>query len=113
MKKLLFLGSCLLMITALSSCRGNSGKAAAAAGAAIINEVVNDNEASGSKVSFKGNNKVPVKVKGVDCKGRGGSLCSCTIYIGYTIEGTDNYIGPCENYVNGHRCGHSPSAHGL
>ncbi len=60
-----------------------------------------------------GDNKVEVKVTGVDCKGHGGSLCSCTTYIGYKIAGTNNYTGACQNYVNGHKCGHSPSAHGL
>ena len=61
--------------------------------------------------TFQGNNKVAVKVTGVDCKGLG--LCSCTTYIGYRIAGTNNYTGACQNYVNGHKCRHSPSAHGL
>lgn len=62
--------------------------------------------------SFQGN-RIPVKVNINKCKGYGGSLCSCKTYIGYKIAGTDNYEGACQNYANGHKCGHSPSAHGL
>ena len=62
--------------------------------------------------AFQGN-KVAVEVTGVDCKGHAGSLCSCTTYKGYRIAGTNNYTGACQNYVNGHKCGHGPSAHGL
>lgn len=31
----------------------------------------------------------------------------------YRYKGTDRYQGACENIINGHRCGHSPSEHGL
>ena len=59
--------------------------------------------------AFQGN-KVAVEVTGVDCKGHGGSLCSCTTYKGYRIAGTNNYTGACQNYVHGHKCGHGPDA---
>lgn len=69
-----------------------------------------------SSPSFQGNsrnNKIKVSKSDVDCKGHAGSLCSCTKYVGYKIEGTDYYVGNCQNRVNGHVCGHSPAAHGL
>lgn len=47
------------------------------------------------------------------CKGRAGSLCSCTTFKGYKVAGSDRYYGSCQNRVNGHICGHSASAHGL
>lgn len=67
-----------------------------------------------SHPSFQaGRSDVKVEVRNVDCDGYGGSLCSCTTYKGYKTAGTNNYHGACQNYVAGHKCGHSPSDHGL
>lgn len=57
-------------------------------------------------------NWIKVK-KAAECDPNGGALCSCNYYIGYRYKGTDRYQGACENIINGHRCGHSPSEHGL
>ena len=62
--------------------------------------------------SFKGN-LIAVSVKTRKCSGFGGSLCSCTNYKGFRKAGTNTYTGNCSNMVNGHTCGHGPSAHGL
>lgn len=70
--------------------------------------VVNDNY----QPSFKGN-LIAVSVTIPECSGFAGSLCSCTNYKGYRIAGTKTYTGNCSNMVKGHKCGHSPSAHGL
>lgn len=48
-----------------------------------------------------------------NCKGHGGSLCSCSVFKGYKVAGSDRYYGSCQNRVNGHICGHSAAAHGL
>lgn len=48
-----------------------------------------------------------------NCKGHGGSLCSCSTFKGYKVAGSNRFYGRCQNRVNGHVCGHSASAHGL
>lgn len=47
------------------------------------------------------------------CKGHGGSLCSCTVFKGYRVAGSNRYYGRCQNRIKGHICGHSAAAHGL
>lgn len=63
--------------------------------------------------SFVSNQLIPVEVTVNKCKGHGGSLCSCKKYKGYKHAGREYYEGACSNYINGHKCGHSPEAHGL
>lgn len=62
--------------------------------------------------SFKGK-WINVSVNTPKCAGYAGSLCSCRRFIGQRLAGTDYYKGSCSNYINGHRCGHGPGAHGL
>ena len=64
-------------------------------------------------INFEGGDWIPVKKDVSKCKGHAGSLCSCKKYIGYKKAGREYYQGNCENYVNGHKCGHRPEAHGL
>ena len=67
---------------------------------------------SNNNTTFRGD-WIKVKKSVSKCKGHGGSLCSCKLYVGYKRAGSEYYQGSCENYVNGHRCGHGPGAHGL
>lgn len=64
-----------------------------------------------SNTSFRGGSYVEKRV--YDCNGFGGSHCSCKIFKGYKVNGAELYYGDCQNYVNGHTCGHSAAAHGL
>lgn len=71
------------------------------------------NKANAKETENASSNKdVYVEVR-AKCKGHGGSLCSCSVFKGYKVAGSNRYYGSCQNRVNGHICGHSASAHGL
>lgn len=76
-------------------------------------EYQDNSQRRGSNVNFEANEWNPVEVAVNDCDGNGGSLCSCKRYKGFKHAGLNRYSGNCSNYSGGHKCGHSPSDHGL
>lgn len=87
-----------------SSCRGY--------GVIVCNTCKGNGRIQRKQPSFGGNSKY-IKVSKSVSKCKGTNVCSCKLYRGFRIAGTNTYVGACQNYCGGGPCTHSPSDHGL
>lgn len=67
---------------------------------------------SSNQISFRASEWIPVEID-VNSSHYRSTGCSCKTYKGKKRAGLDEYKGDCTNYINGHKCGHGPKAHGL